>query len=281
MKRTFRRLVMVLVHCFFSPFFPVAQVTLLPTTVFLSENPGIGSVDVRNDTGIRQEVSIGFEFAYLGNDRKGNLKMIDDDAEMETRFSIDRQIRAFPRTFMLSPGSRQTVRIQVRPSGGRPDGVYWTRAIVTSRVAAEDPGRLNVNEKLGTRIQYVFKQNIPVFYRKGDVTTGLEITGVKTEVSGTGIKVQARLRPTGNAPFNGSADAILRNSSGQVVASQHSTTVIYAESLRLLELPFSDVIMDRGNYTLELRYQTKRRDISPSDLVQAPPVSRTVYLRIE
>lgn len=267
--------------CAFHPLFVGAQVTLLPTTVFLTDETGLGSVDISNDTDLRQEVSIRFGFAYLGSDEEGHLMMIDDEEETASRYGIDERIRAFPRTFLLPPGGRQTVRLQVRPLHDRPDGVYWTRAIITSRAAAEDVDHIQVSEEVGTRIHYVFKQNIPVFYCKGQVSTGLEIKDVVTEMKNDRLVVKVRVCPAGNAPFNGSVDVLLRNGSGQVVTRQHTTAVIYFESLRRLELPFRDVTLDRGTYFLELMFKTKRRDISPSDLVQAPPVNYTVFIAIE
>jgi hypothetical protein len=279
MERFTREVILFLLWMLHS-YFTGAQVTLLPTSVYISDGLGVGSLEISNDTGARQEVSIGFGFAYPGSDEEGHLVMISDDEEAALRYGIDGQIRAFPRSFLLPPGGRQTVRLQVRPLHDRPDGVYWTRVIVTSRTAAEDVDKVEVSEKVGTRIHYVFKQNIPVFFKKGKVSTGLEITGAETEVKSDRLVVTCGLRPTGNAPFNGSVDAILRNSSGQVITRRHTTAVVYFESLRRLELPFPDVVPDQGNYFLELIYRTKRRDIPPSDLVQAPPVHYTVYFRI-
>ena len=281
MEILYRLKIFLLLLSVYLPLFAGAQVTLLPTSVFLTGHLGIGSVDVSNDTDMRQEVSVRFEFAWLGSDEGGHLMMISDDEDVAARYGIDDEIRAFPRTFLLPSGGRQTVRFQVRPLHDRPDGVYWTRAIITSRKAAEDVGRESVSEELGTQIHYVFKQNIPVFYRKGHVRTGLEIRDVVTEIKKDKLVVKAALQPTGNAPFNGSMDLLLRNSSGQVVGRRHTTAVIYFESLRRFELPFHDVVLDQGDYSLELIFQTRRRDMASADLVQAPPVKHRVFIRIE
>ncbi|MDD2382168.1 MAG: hypothetical protein PHV35_10780 [Mariniphaga sp.] len=257
-----------------------AQVTILPTSVFLTDQWGLGSVDISNNTGQKQEVSIDFQFAWLGNDEDGGLMMINQEDEIADRYSVDEQIRAFPRSFLLPPGGSQTIRVQVRPLREKPDGVYWTRAVITSSPAASDIDHVSLSENIGTRIQYVFKQNIPVFYKKGEVNTGLQILEVKTEMKTDRIVVYVRLRPTGNAPYNGRVQTALRNSSGQVILNRQTTAVIYFESLRRLELPLSEVPLDQGIYALELLYETKRNDIPASELVQAVPVTYTVLIKI-
>ncbi len=261
-----------IISFFLVPFFTGAQVTLLPTSVFMTETPGVESLNIYNNTGAGQEVRISFAFAWLGNDEEGRLQMIEDSAEIAGSYDISGRIRAFPRTFVLPPQGQQTVRLQVLPLRDRPDGVYWTRVIVTSRAAAADIEKVDWGDGIGTRISYVFRQNIPVFYRKGVAHTGLQVLDVRTITEDGKLVALTRLNPTGNAPYNGSVTARLCNPVGEVVAEQRTACVVYFDALRRIELSLPADGLPYGLYTLELLYETKRRDALPGDLVQAPPV---------
>lgn len=274
------------IRCFFItvfclPFYIIAQVSLSPTSVFITDAVGIESLNISNTSETAQEVQISFEFSYPGYDEIGNLTMVDNDTTKAAIYDLSSTIRAFPRTFIIQPGGQQTVRLQVLPLKDTSDGVYWTRVIVTSTPPSADIETIDVGGGVGTKIGYVFKQNVPVFYKKGTVTTGLQVLKVEAGLEESKLVAVAHLLPQGNAPFNGSVQAYLRNSNGKVVAEQFTTTVVYFEALRRVELMLPEEGLPAGEYTLELNYETQRRDIPSSDLVQAPPVKHSVVVTIE
>lgn len=259
----------------------LAQVSLAPTALFIKDQTNVGTLYVNNNSQEAQEVSVSFEFSYPGSDEQGNMVTVSNDSVSAARYGFTSLARVFPRQFVLPPGGQQTVRVQVRPMPGKPDGVYWTRVIVTSNAAAKDVETTAVAKGIGTKINYVFKQNIPAFYLKGKTSTGLNCGPVTTNVEDGKLVAVARLTPIGNAPFNGSVTARLLNSAGKEVATQQQTLVAYFEVKRRVEIALPAEGLAPGNYTLEFTYETKRADISPTDLVQAPPVKNSVPVEIK
>jgi hypothetical protein len=257
-----------------------AQVSLAPTVLFIHDQTNVASLYINNNSQQAQEIIISSEFAYPGSDGQGNMITISNDSVSAARFGLNSSLRVFPRQFILQPGSQQTVRVQVRPMQGKPDGVYWTRVVVSSQSAAKDIDTVKMTEGIGTKINYVFKQNIPAFYLKGKVNTGLTPGAVTTSVENGKLVAIAKLTPTGNAPYNGSVTARLLNGSGKEVSSQQQTMVAYFEVLRRVEVLLPAEGISPGKYILDFTYETKRADISPSDMIQAPSVKYSIPVEI-
>ncbi len=258
----------------------IAQVSLSPASVFINDKTNIESINISNRGENPVEVNVRFEFAYPGYDEHGNMVSVTNDSLAEKRHSIIENLRAFPRSFLIKPGSQQLVRLHVRPMRDRADGIYWARIIVSSSATAADIETATDAESVGTRINFVFNQNIPVFYRKGNVSTGLEVLNVTNQEENDQLVSVARLRPKGNAPYNGSVTAMILDSNGKVVAEHRTINVLYFEALRRVTIPFPEEGLPSGNYTLELLFETRRRDISPLNLVQAEPLIYNMPLKL-
>ena len=257
-----------------------SQVSLAPTSMFIHDQSNVSSLYISNNSKDPQEVTISFEFSYPGSDEEGNMLTVYDDTLRENLRGLKSGIRVFPRQFVLQPGAQQTVRAQVRPMPSRPDGVYWTRIIVSSNAASKDAETVNVTEGISTKINYVFKQNIPAFYLKGKVTTGLIPGQVSTMVEDGKLVAISNLKPEGNSPFNGSVTARLIDNLGKETAVQQQSIVAYTEVFRRLELLLPEAGIPKGTYKLEFTYKTERADIASSDLVQGLPVTLSVPVEI-
>jgi P pilus assembly chaperone PapD len=257
-----------------------AQVSLAPTSLFIHDRAGVTTLYVSNTTQEDQEISISFEFSYPGSDSEGNLKTITDDTVSASRYGITGNLKVFPKQFILKPGAQQTVRIQSRPMPERPDGVYWTRVIVSSNSASGEIGSVPVSEGIGTKINYVFRQNIPVFYIKGKASTGLVCRNVATTVDEGKLVAVSSLSPEGNAPFNGTVTAVLSDQNGKEIALQQQTLVAYSEVLRRIELQLPGQNLPAGKYKLDFTYETVRADVSPDDLIQSAPVRHSVEINV-
>jgi hypothetical protein len=258
----------------------IAHVSLAPNSLFIHDQSNAASLYIYNNSQETQEISITCEFSYPGSDDKGNMLNITDDTLSEAKYGLADNLRVFPRQFVLKPGGQQTVRIQVRPLQGKPDGTYWTRVIVSSNASSKDVDSLPVTESIGTKINYVFKQNIPAFYHKGRTNTGIIPGEITTSVADNKLIAIASLKPTGNSPFNGMVTARLTDNNGKEVAVQQQSVVAYFDVLRRIEIALPPEGLPRGRYKLEFTYETTRADISPSDLVQASPVKKSIEIEI-
>ncbi len=281
MNRTRLYFVCTFLLCWVNLQLNFAQVSLAPTALFIPDQTNVASLFVNNNSLQPQEITVSFEFAYPGSDDQGNMITISKDSINASRHGLTANLRVFPRQFTLQPGKQQTVRVQVRPMQGKPDGVYWTRVIVSSQSASKDIDTIKVTDGIGTKINYVFSQNIPAFYVKGKVTTGLTPGMVTTSFEKNKLIAITKLTPTGNAPYNGSVTARLLNPAGKEIARQYQTVVAYFEVLRRVEFALPAEPPAPGKYTLEFLYETKRADISPTDLVQAAPVKYNVPVEIK
>lgn len=254
-----------------------AQVTIAPTALFIDDQSRFGSFLVLNGSDQTQEVSLTFEFGYPDTDEEGNSFMNYEDEEAREQYSIADWIRGFPRNFTLQPGERQTVRLTVRPPGDIPDGTYWTRIKTASNPAVPDVDE-DVTEGVQAQITFRFEQVTAGFYKRGDVTTGISFNDLTAEVNDEQGIVLADVERSGNSPFLGSIFLTVTDGNGNVVHEHRVSTTVYIDAVRRLEFDASD--LSPGTYTAEVRFETRRPDVSSGDLVQAEPVSRSTTFSI-
>ncbi len=267
------------VYLFVGAFKPLsAQVSIAPSTVFISDQTNIGTLYVSNRSDEPQEVSIEFAFGYPSSDADGNIVMNYEDSVAFSSHAINERIRAFPRSFVLGPRQQQTIRFQVRPQPGAADGVYWTRVKILANPQTPDIELAPDEGEVATRITFRFEQVIAAFYKQGAVTTGVNVKDVVVRHDDTRMMLLAHLERTGNAPFIGSMIAKMYDAGGNLVLERQTTTTAYFEEVRRIELDTEG--LEPGNYRVELTFETRRGDISPTDLVQAVPITQTIQVRI-
>ncbi|TVR43425.1 MAG: hypothetical protein EA394_01165 [Bacteroidia bacterium] len=255
-----------------------AQVSIAPSTVFISDQTNIGTVYVSNRSDETQEVSIEFAFGYPSSDENGNIIMVYDDQEAFQKHAINEWVRAFPRSFVLGPRQQQTVRFQVRPQPQAEDGTYWTRVRILANPQTPDIDLAPDEDGIATRITFRFEQIIAAFYKKGNTTTGVNVTTVDARHEDDRLILLPHLQRTGNSPFVGSIVAKMYDTGGNLVAERQTTTTAYFDAVRRIELDTEG--LEPGNYRVELSFETRRGDISPADLVQAPPVTEVIEVTI-
>ena len=140
-----------------------AQVTLSPVSIYMSDKNNVGNLYIHNAKDHTREVEIDFKFGYPSSDSAGNPVMIYNDTLLASRYKLNKYIRIFPRRFNIPPGGQQTVRLQILPPGHKPRGVFWTRLLVKSRIQEQDIELRSSPNGIGTQINYVFHQSLPVF----------------------------------------------------------------------------------------------------------------------
>ena len=231
------------------------------------EDPA-GRITITNSSDVPQEVSISLSFGYPDSDAAGTLLMNYEDEASAALFGLDEVMRVFPRRFDLAPGERQILRIQVplNEMRARDDGLHWTRMNITSneRTRAVDEG---AEDRIGARISYRIQQNIGIFYKKGEVRTGLELLEMShSRDPETGeLRLVPRLQRTGNSPFMGTMYATLRDAGGAVVRESERTFSVYFTQTRPISLDTTG--LPAGRYTATLRLDPTRTDLNPRDQI--------------
>lgn len=271
-----RSLFLVFVSLFAGLFPAYGQVSIAPTALFMEDRSPFATLTVANGSETAQEISLSFRFGYSISDSTGNLTMDYDVGEHD--FALNDYVNAFPRNFTLEPGERQTVRLAARGLSNREEGTYWTRLAVLASPLSPPIGSLEDNA-VTTRININFEQIIPVFFRRGQVTTGLDVDNIRFVQSGERGELLYDIQRTGNSPFTGSFELRILNGEEEPVVQRTANITTYYDMTRSMSIDLSE--LDAGEYTAELIFTSDRRDISRDNLIQIEPVRRTKTFSIE
>ena len=249
-----------------------AQVSISPTNLFINSDRRFETLLVMNSSDVAQEVSLSWEFGYPTSDPDGNISMVYNDEDMETLHSAADWIRGFPKNFILKPGARQTIRVTVKAPRGLEAGTYWSRLKTSSTPVSAAVGS-QPQGGITTQINIEFKQVTGVFYKQGELHTGLEIAGVRDIAmadNGTMVLV-ADFTKSGNSPFLGTMMAKVYDASNNLVLEEHNLVSIYLDGYRRLELNARD--LPKGSYEYEISFFTGRADIPEDNVIPGPTVS--------
>lgn len=257
-----------------------AQVTIAPTNLFLDNQSRFGTYMVINGSNSAQEISVEFFFGYAILDENGDRKSIVGEEAINSTNSIAESVRAFPQNFILQSGQRQIVRLRISPERDLTDGTYWAR-IKTISTPESPPVEIGSDENVTARVGINIEQITGLFYKSGEVTTGIEIDEIRTSFSEENedrLLVLADYQRTGNSPFLGSITTTLQNQSGETVAQGFRSTTLFFDGTQKEELDITG--LSAGEYTVQVHFETRRSDISSSDLVQMEPVTATTTVTI-
>jgi hypothetical protein len=255
----------------------LSQVTVAPSLLFIDSKSGIGNLYITNNSEYPQEVSISFAFGFPDADSVGNPTMNYNDTVAAGIYSLNPIVRAYPRSFLLNPKQQQTVRLQVRTKSSVKDAFLFSRVKVTSAQKSPDIEK-KTTEAVTTQINFKFDQILPVFYKKGNVSTGLTVHDVSTSIVDKKLTVIADVERTGTAAFIGSVKAELYSSSNEEVALSEATATIYFRMKNKMELDLSKAGI--GKHRLVLTFETKRSDVAIEDLLQSPSVIKEVIVNL-
>jgi hypothetical protein len=260
--------------------FPVlafAQVSIAPTNIFLNESTKFGTFMVINSSNQSQEISIEPVFGYFITDDEGNKSFSNDDSSLAQRYSIADDIRAFPKNFVLQPNQRQVIRLRIIAPNSLEDGTYWARIKTSSRPESA-PIELESDQSIGARIGVIIEQVSGLFYKVGDTTTDITIESIEVNAIENGeLHLKTKLKKGGNSPFLGSITTSIKKN-GNVLVSKFTSTSFYFDGIHRENIDISE--LPSGQYNVEVTFETRRSDISPSDLVQMQPVTATTTITI-
>jgi len=256
------------------------QITISPTNLFVDNQSKFGTYLVINGSNTSQELSIDFVFGYSDSDEDGNRFIVYDDSVRAKQYSITDWIRAFPRNFTLQPGQRQLVRLRVNSPSTIEDGTYWAR-IKTASTPLSSTVETQTTDGVSATVGFKIEQVTGIYLKKGNVTTGIEVTDMSTTLLESGkLDVIADILRTGNSPFLGSImlNVYDVNNKKIDVQSRVSTTIFF-DGIYKQEIDISD--LTPGDYSVEMVFQTQRNDVQASEIVQGPTTSKMISFSVQ
>ena len=253
-----------------------ANVTVYPMQVFVQHPNRSAPVSITNISDAPMEVWVSFRYGFPVAFDTGNVTFNWGDTLGHVESNAAPWLRPVPQRVVLDPGEAQTVRLVVSPPGLVADGEYWARCVVSWKrsltLAAQN------GEKSGMRTALVTETIIPVHSRKGQLSSGVTMTGLTAGVQSKSIAFNFVLDRTGNAAFWGTAEFSLLNSAGKVVDTRKNSVVVYKH------LTYSSLIdieaLPPGEYTLSVTLDNKHPALKKDIRLKSPPVNQSTKIII-
>ncbi|MEO7217619.1 MAG: hypothetical protein ABI026_05450 [Gemmatimonadaceae bacterium] len=249
----------------------VAGIGVDPHMVVLSPAHPAGAITVLNPHAARAEFSVDLRFGFATTDSAGRLRVELRDGP-DSASAAD-WIVPYPRRFTLKAGGTRTVRLLARPPETIPDREYWARITVHSRDDAPAPALIDTSDSTSSRVRISMETAtvLPIFFRKGAVSTGATISNADAKVQGDTIGVSATLARTGNAAFIGVAHISVRDAAQREITAVDRPLAIYRTMRPRWTIPIPAGTRLDGA-TILLRLSTVRHDVPQNLVLKAPPI---------
>lgn len=244
----------------------LAQVAFTPTILVIEEANPVQEIRLFNLSNQPQEVEIIHRFGYSVTDAAGKLSMVYDDTVNADVYGLTENLRIYPSKMIIPARSRQIVRVQVRGDENMQNRTYWSRLGIRSQSITEEVGKVD-SVGGGTRISYVIQQNMGVFYKHGDVFTGMDLKNISHQGDKDTLDLLLSVERTGNSPYLGLVQVRLQNTGGEEIAFAEKVVGIYFDAVIKLQLIAEEMLA--GSYQLQTIFKTTRGDIKDEDILRA------------
>jgi len=261
----------------------VAGIGVDPHMVVLTATRPAGEITVLNPHATRAEFSVDLRFGYATTDTAGQLRVeLNDEPD---NASAAGWIVPYPSRFTLRPGGTRVVRLLARPPATLADGEYWARITVHAR---DNAPRIptdtidTTSDTLSTRVHIAMETAtvLPVFFRKGAVSTGVTIGSVDAVTRRGSIDVRATLTRNGNGAFIGVAHLVVHDASGHLVTTADRQIAVYRTMRPRWTIAIPPGAALDGN-SVAMSLSTDRHDVPRNLLLQANPVATVITARSE
>jgi len=252
-----------------------------PHFVVLSARAPAGKVVVFNPKASAVEVTIQLRYGILTTDANGTPAVrLSDSTDTTSINSAHRWITPYPKTFILNPGQSQAVRLLAKPPTKIADGEYWARLVVHARELAPIlPPRATTDSTLRLGVSIETSTILPVFFRTGQLATGIQIDTLSAHHTGDSLAIHATLTRTGNAAYIGVAHIVVRDAGGAIIADTRKRVAVYGSITPIWRLPWPPT-RPLGTYRVSVVLSTERPDAPPGMIVRSPAKGRDIEVTL-
>jgi len=255
----------------------VAGIGVDPHMVVLTATRPAGEITVLNPHATRAEFSVDLRFGYATTDTAGQLRVeLNDEPD---NASAAGWIVPYPSRFTLKPGGTRVVRLLARPPATLADGEYWARITIHARDnAPRIPADTIDTTSARVHIAMETATVLPVFFRKGAVSTGVTIGSVDAVTRRGSIDVRATLTRNGNGAFIGVAHLVVHDSSGRLITTADRQIAVYRTMRPRWTITIPPGVALDGN-SVAISLSTDRHDVPRNLLLQTNPVATVITAR--
>jgi hypothetical protein len=254
-------------------------ILVAPHSIFIDHRSRGGFVELYNPEARPVEVELLTLYGYPVTTSRGQLELRVIESPGPDDPSASGWIQVLPRRVLIPPLTKQTIRLLGRPPATIPDGEYWARLEIRAREGQVPVTGVDSTQGIQMRLNLEVRTIIPVYYRKGPVASGLELSDLRATVEPDSIGVRLRLKRSGNAAFIGTVRGSLRDQNNREVRSFSTPIAVYYDIDPRFGLSRDG--LPPGAYTLQVEVAPERTDIPPEQLLRSPPVRAAVSVLVQ
>ena len=253
-----------------------AQIGVAPTRVMMTNPERSKEITLSNPNTTPMVVEAKIVYALMKSDSNGAMAYDSVGLGSTGRPSCAEWAKVFPKRFTLQPNESRSLRVLLSPPSGVADGEYLARLIVISEPVARPAPLVVDTTKVVTEIRTRIHTGLPVIFRKGSLSTGIQFDLVRPSIVPDGIRLLADLYPEGNATYRGTLFAEIFGSDGASVAK--ADMQVGAE-MAVLQ-PFVIPSLNPGVYTLRVDAKPVRMGSAAETVIPAALVTHFYRLTV-
>ena len=253
------------------------SVMIAPHALLVSGGDQTATLDILSQDPASVEVVLSSFYALPVSDSAGHVVLETFEASSDSFPSAADWIQPYPRRFVLPPFGRQRVRLRVAAPPGTADGEYWGRVMVSVR-PRDPPATTDIGGGISVGLSMEVRTVLPFFYRRGRLTTGVELDGVSTTIAADSLVLRPRLHRTQNAAFIGTLRAVLRDSAGRERGATAVPLAVYYSLSPRLTFPISG--LPAGRYDARLEVVAEREDLPVGFVLPTHAVSGSATIEL-
>lgn len=257
-----------------------SYIKISPTVIFINEPRKSSSLEIFNSSDNEVEVSFEIKYGYIASDDSNRLILLTPENLNADDRSAASWISTYPSKIILKPLEKRMVRIIASPPDNLADGEYWSRVVVISKRLDKKIKTSENKERARIGFEIQNQQSIPFHYRKGKVSTSIELIGNPVlKIEKNNLSFLVNLRRFGNSSFWGMLNFSLTDSKGKLIKKDWKHFVVYKEIKHNFVVDVKDV--PKGDYVLNVLAETKRFDDAAKSVINAEPKNWKYNIRIQ